>query len=514
MYRVVMVPSTSRRGGVAAKTASATRAAIYARVSQDKGAASVPEQRADSLEVCEENGWSVVGVYDQDDGIRSSRFSGRQRPGWRRLMDDLHADRFDMLVLWESSRGTRDPVVWFPLLAACRDRGVRIHVVVHQRTYNLAVSRDWKSLAEDGVAAGYESEVQSERIRRAMRTRAKEGRPHGRLPFGFQRSYLEEWDEEKGKRVRVVMQEPDPDTAPIVKEVVTKVANGVPLATITRDLNERHVPSPPPAEKVAKRREREGKPPSQWTRQHVRRVAANPANAGLREWRGELIEATWPAIVPPELFHAARRLLADPARKVTKPGRLKYLLSWVASCAVCGTPLAAAPRRGQPTYLCPAGAHVSALVAWMDDIVVPEVLALLADPRLLAALAEPDNGAAAEARTKVAALRARLDEARDSAALGEANGGISFVSLAHVEAKLTAEIAASEKAAEKAATPPMMREIADASGELVDRWDRLPLPTRREIISYLVDVKLDRARGRGRHGSDEVERVRVSRKVR
>jgi DNA invertase Pin-like site-specific DNA recombinase len=89
------------------------RAAIYCRVSQDNaGGASVAEQTAESLEVCEENGWTVTEVYDDND-IRASRFTSRQRPDWLRLIDALHADKLDMLVLWESSRGTRNPEVWF-----------------------------------------------------------------------------------------------------------------------------------------------------------------------------------------------------------------------------------------------------------------------------------------------------------------------------------------------------------------------------------------------------------------
>lgn len=69
-------------------------------------------------------------------------------------------------MLWESSRGGRELEAWAGFLNACREHRVLIHVTSHQRTYDMQVGPDWKTLAEDGVASAYESELTSERISR------------------------------------------------------------------------------------------------------------------------------------------------------------------------------------------------------------------------------------------------------------------------------------------------------------------------------------------------------------
>ncbi len=460
---------------------STPRAAVYARVSQDKRAGrSVAEQEAESTATCVLNGWAVTRVY-RDNDVSASRFGTKARPQWAELVADLDAGKVDVLVLWEPSRGSRDLMTWAALLDACRRQKVLVHVTSHAHTYDLAKPRDWRSLAEDGVDSAYESEKASQRIMRAMHANAVAGRPHGRVPFGYVRRY-------DPLTKQLVGQEPDPATAPVVKEIVERVARAVPVITITDDLNARGVPSPT------------GK---QWYRQVVRRVAASPAYAGVREYDGQTYEASWEPLVDAETFYAAKRVLDDPARRTTKPGRVKHLLSYLARCGVCGAPLNAAPRKGKPTYWCP-DYHVSILSARLDEIVSGLVLARLDDEGLYARLSAPDDAAAVEARAAVAGLRERLSEFRDAAAAGE----LTPASLAHVETKLLADIARAEKTAEKVGTPAALRDLA-GPGDLADRWQRMAVTTRREIVAFLLEVTLDRANGRGRHAIDEFERVRI-----
>ncbi len=71
-----------------------------------------------------------------------------------------------------------------------------------------------------------------------------------------------------------------------------------------------------------------------------------------------------------------------------------------------------------------------------------------------------------------------------------------------------ADIAKAEKTAEKVGTPAALRDLA-GPGDLADRWQRMAVTTRREIITYLLEVTLDRANGRRRHVVDDFERVRI-----
>ncbi len=457
------------------------RAAIYSRVSQDNQAGrSVSEQEAESRAACEANGWTIEQTYIDND-VSASRFTTKARPAWARLVADLDDGKVDVLVLWEPSRGSRELVTWAALLDACRRRHVRLHVTSHGHTYDLARPRDWRSLADDGVDSAYESDKASQRIKRAVAANRVAGRPHGRVPYGYARRY-------DPATKRLVAQEPDPVTAPIVREIVARIGASEPVSVVAADLNARGIPGPHGGA---------------WARQVVRRTALARAYNAEIEHDGEIHKAVWESLVTPAAFYAARRVLLDPRRTVTKPGKYKHLLSYVATCQVCGAGLQAAPRKGRPTYFCPAG-HVSVGAGWLDDLVAGVVLARLAqDEDLTGRLAGGDDAAVLAARDDAAVLRGRLDEFRDSAAAGE----LTAASLAHVETRLLADIAAAERRAQAAATPAVLRGLAGP--DVAARWAGLSVAARRKIIDTLLTVSIGRANGHGRHAGADFDRVKI-----
>ncbi len=465
------------------KPTTPARAALYGRVSKDKQQGrSVIEQADESRTACALNGWEVTQTYSDND-VSASRFGTKARPGWVQLVADLDAGMFDVLVLWEPSRGSRELMAWAALLDACRRRKVLVHVTSHQHTYDLSKPRDWRSLAEDGVDSAYESEKSSQRIRRSMAANAVAGRPHGRTPYGYVRRY------DPATKV-LVAQEPDPLTAPIVREVFKRFAAAEPVSVVTADLNQRGVLSPA------------GGP---WYRQNVRKLALSHAYIGQREFGGEIHQGNWPALVDAEVWYAARRVLLDPQRIMTKPGRFKYLLSYLACCGVCDAPLQAAPRTGEPSYVCPNGGHVQCKVAWLDKIITPLIIAALDDKKMMARLAGGDDKAVLQARAQVAALRGRLDGFRDAAAAGE----LTPASLAHVEARLLTEIETARKRAASASVPSVLRGLAGAD-HVQARWDEMSVAGRRKVVAALLEVRLDHSSTRGRWSDKDYGRVRYT----
>jgi DNA invertase Pin-like site-specific DNA recombinase len=83
----------------------------YLRVSQDRSgrARSVEEQHEDNLRAAEAHGFSINGESYSDIALSASRYATKVRGGFARLMGDLEHGRFgaDLLVIWESSRGSR-----------------------------------------------------------------------------------------------------------------------------------------------------------------------------------------------------------------------------------------------------------------------------------------------------------------------------------------------------------------------------------------------------------------------
>jgi DNA invertase Pin-like site-specific DNA recombinase len=461
-------------------------AAIYGRVSRivnGRGERSPQQQEAEARKACEANGWPIGAVY-LDPDRSASRFATKARERFRELVADLATGRYGVLVLWESSRGSRELEEWARLLNTCREHDVLVHVVSHGRTYNMRNGRDWRSLAEDGVDSQYESEKTSARIRRDMAASAKAGRPHGKVKYGYSRRYHPETRE-------LVAQEVDPETAPIVRRIFANVVEGVPISTIVRQLNAEGIKSPT------------GKA---WTRNVVRNMALSPTYIGKRRHNGggELHDGTWPALVDEPTYWSAVRVLTDQRRKTTRPGRAKYLLSYVAR-SECGGHLSAA--RGREYYACEADGCVNIKMDWLDTYVTRIVLGVLSRPDEYAALAKADDSAVMAARAEADQLRTRLDEFYDSAASGE----LTPAALARVEARLLPQIEAADRRAVEAATPPVLRRLLDGpAADMADRWESMPMAARREVVDLVAAVVVRKAKP-GTHTYDDLpDRVDVT----
>src|SRR3954454_17057798 len=129
-----------------------------------------------------------------------------------------------------------------------------------------------------------ESALTSKRIRRDVAARAAQGRPHGRIPYGYQREYApygyqREYDPHTGALLRQV---PDPATAPLVRELARRVLAGEALYRLGAGLHARGVPSP----ETVRRRQGDMESKWDWRPDQVRDVVASPAAAGLRPHQG------------------------------------------------------------------------------------------------------------------------------------------------------------------------------------------------------------------------------------
>ncbi|WP_245311525.1 recombinase family protein, partial [Bradyrhizobium pachyrhizi] len=104
---LVLRQSRIMSGNTAQQTRAATmKAAIYARFSSDKQTdRSIEDQVALCRAICEREGLSIVGVYD-DRAVSGA--STLNRIGWQRLMRDAKAAKFDVVVAEALDRISRD----------------------------------------------------------------------------------------------------------------------------------------------------------------------------------------------------------------------------------------------------------------------------------------------------------------------------------------------------------------------------------------------------------------------
>jgi DNA invertase Pin-like site-specific DNA recombinase len=111
----------------------------YLRVSQDKRGKqrSVTEQHDDNERGATGNNIVITGEPYLDNDVSASRYATKERADFARLIADLENDTFteDLLVLWESSRGSRQTGEWVTLIDLCERQGKRFFVTTHGRIY-------------------------------------------------------------------------------------------------------------------------------------------------------------------------------------------------------------------------------------------------------------------------------------------------------------------------------------------------------------------------------------------
>ncbi|HYO36517.1 MAG TPA: recombinase family protein [Geodermatophilus sp.] len=453
---------------------------IYTRVSSDPNdrGRSVEEQEAECRRWVEREGWELIEPVYCDNDRSASRYATKARPDWQRLTDDLVRGRIDVLVAWEISRTTRDRLVWAALVETCIERDVKL--CIDGRLHDVTDPDDAFALDMASSLAVRESGVTRKRVLRAVRANADKGRPHGKLLYGYRRVY----DDKTGELVEQV---PDPVTSEIVREAARRVLSGETPYAVAQDYNRREIPPPRGGTRG-------------WDLTQVKRLCVNPGYAGKRVHQGKVVgDAAWPPLVSEADHLALVAKLGDPARRTQRDSAIKHLLSGIAVCGVCGGRMRVQKNRGFLAYLCVDGFHVSRREDDVDEYVTEVTLQRLERPDLADLMAgEPDPETVA-AQAKAAELRARLDAFYVEAAAG----GLSPAALSAIEARLLPEIEAAEKRALPRFTSPLVAQVAGS--EVRERWERLPITAKREIISTLMTVRImPSTRGRRTFDPDSV----------
>jgi DNA invertase Pin-like site-specific DNA recombinase len=418
-------------------------------------------------------GWEVGGWFE--DKVSASSY-GRKKGIVRDAWPEVRANLTEILWLNESSRGDRELSQWAAFLEQCRDGGARVWVEQHERLFDLRIAGDWRTLATDGVDSEMEARRISRRVRTGMDRNVREGRTHGRIPFGYTRRYEYERDED-GKRQRVVIQELHPVQSLVVKEIYARIRAGESLKSIARDLNARRIFLNTGTE---------------WTESRVRSLALRPLYMGKRihnetpskfiiPEQTVLTDAQWPAIVDETLFWIVYNKLTDPSRLNHKPGGAKHLLSLIARCGECNGPLTARNDGGWK-YICRDKHCVMIREAELDVYVMFEIIRFLSNEKNYQQPSE--NG-------QVQGMYAQIGEkqaARER--LGEAVAhGMDPVIAGKTDKRLALEIRELEEKIREVTIPSVLMDFAERSDDVAQRLEDTTLAGKREIVRAVMERK-------------------------
>jgi len=437
-----------------------TRAAVYARISQDRDGnqLGVTRQREDCQAYAARRGWTVTEVYIDNDVSASS---GKRRPAYSRMLVDVEAGKLDAVVVWALDRLHRRPIE----LERFIDLADRHRLALGSVGGDVDLSTSGGKLHARimGDVARHEIDSKSERQARATQQAAQDGRPGGGpRPFGYRADGIEV----------------DPVEAREVSEAFQSLLAGTPLRGIVRDLNRRGV------------RTSRG---NQWTATQVRAMLLRARNAGLRVHKGEVIgQASWPALVDEQTWGATVAMLSDPARKTLVGRATRWMLSSLARCGVCGESVntAGATRARvdgsrDTVYRCRTRKHVARRAESVDDLVSRIVVERLSRPDAAALLIDDDAPDAEAMRTEAQALRSRLD----TLAIEFADGSLTAGQLRTATGRLRDRLAAVEAVQAHASRVPVLGDLVTAS-DVEKAWAGLPFDRKRAVIDTLLTVTI------------------------
>lgn len=300
-------------------------AAIYARISSDPSgeALGVGRQIEDCKAWARKQGASVAEVYIDND---VSAYSGKPRPQYRRMCEDIRDGARDGLIAWHPDRLHRSQRELEDFIDLIEASGARVHTVTGGK-YDLTYPSGRAVARIFGAVATLESDDKSRRLTRKAAELAQQGRRNG----GGTRAYGYSGAHDT----------PIAEEAAIVKEATERILAGDTLRSVCMDFNDRHVSTVT------------GTP---WSMTVLKNLLVSYRISGQRDYKGEsVVTATWPAIISPSQTARLRSLLLDPARRTNRSPRA-YPLKGLVFCGLCGAKMVARPNgEGARRYACTKG---------------------------------------------------------------------------------------------------------------------------------------------------------------
>jgi site-specific DNA recombinase len=297
-----------------AAAVSVQRAAAYVREStEEQGQGFSPDaQRQAISKFAQENELELIGEYcDFHSGWRKSE----ARPEFQRLMADAADGRFDVVLVFHTSRFARNQPEARKYKQLLRERlGVRVVSVTQPMGDDPTDPSSFLAESIHEMFDEYYSVSLSFWVRHGLHEKARQGYLVGMLPWGYMR------DPDTGLAV------PDPEKALLIYEMFKRYATGNESdRTIAAWLNAKGA-------RTATGRE--------FSKDTVREMLCNAAYAGyvtgLRDKSRE-IKGLHEAIVPEELFDRVQTIRAFRARvKQPSPPSDDYLLRKLLCCERCG----------------------------------------------------------------------------------------------------------------------------------------------------------------------------------
>ena len=461
-----------------------TRAAIYARISQDRTgeAENVGEQRDRCLTRCAERGWQVVAIHE--DNNRSAYRKGGKRPAFTDLMADVMAGTVDVVVVDRLDRLTRDPGDDWAVQTALGEAGAMLEVVSGAGSLDPSKVDDRLLQGINALVGWRESAEKAKRLRLKEATKAQRGDHHGRRGFGH--------NHDRSATI--------PAEADLIREAVDRVLAGESVPAIVRDWTNRGVTTAgagggcPCAECAVTSQLVTG---GRWYPTTLTQLLRQPRLMGARVHNGTISKAdAFAPIIDPDTFERLQAALDRRPGGTTQRRPRNRLLGGLLVCGKCGTGMRSgfgavmADGNRPPRFACPTKAEGGCGAMAVFDhnaqpVVVAALFVYLQSDEFARAL-DRQEAASHNVDVKVTAdelraARGRMVDLGDMLAAGELDRDEYRRLTARVRAdvdQLEADLATVSPAAPAATLDPV---------DLAARWDVMTFTERRTVMEAVLD---------------------------
>ncbi|MFJ8995542.1 recombinase family protein [Streptomyces sp. NPDC102279] len=494
-------------------------ALLYGRNSDDAigEGSSVTDQLDTGRRMCDRHNWPVRREFSDTD-LSASRHARKTRDDFEALLHYLATEPAPpgirrIVVAFEASRYYRDLEAYVRLRAVCMTSNSLL--CYNGQVYDLSRRDDRKATAQHAIDAEDEAEGIRDRNVRTTISQAQAGMPHGKLLYGYVRTY-----QTVAGRKRCTGQVEDSTRGPFVLQAMQRFDAGHSLRALTRWLN---------SQQDATRLD--DKP---WTETFVRSMLLNRAYLGERIHKGSYLPATWEPIQGLEtpggraMFNRVTATLTSPTRLMQRGSEVAHLLTYLGLCGECGDHavlrILAATRTRKASLCCSEKSDTSIGEARLDAYVEEALIDWFTDKaKARSALVPADDKVKEMAETAQRLINAYEEQLTEARALAQdfdaATGRFKLTagSLAAMESRLVPLLEAEKKklASATGVSPLLLRMLEAGDPQTV--WNGRPeanepgltLDQKRQVIKEVVTVRLHKAAASGRRQLDD-GRIRLS----
>lgn len=363
---------------------------IYARYSSDsQREESIEGQLRECKPFAEKNGITIIGTYVD----RAMTARTDKRPDFQRMIKDSAKHQFDVIIVWKLDRFSRDRYDSAHYKSMLAKNGVKV-ISATEPIADDSTGVLLESLLE-GMAEYYSKEL-SEKVKRGLTENALKAKFNGGgMPMGYMKNANQQY-------------EIDPVAAPIVLEAFKRYSKGQNMREVRDWLNEQGI------------RTKHGNP---LNINFITRMLNNRRYMGEYSYGEVIQENAIPAIVDKKLFERVQqRMVRNKKAPAVHKAEDNYLLTTKLRCGPCGAFMVGESGTSKTKgkvhhyYKCVSAKKKlgckkkTVRKAWIEDLVVEQVVKIIMDDALLEQLADMVMDVQGRESTTIPMLHQQLAE--------------------------------------------------------------------------------------------------------